>query len=437
MAPFDRLVPPVARMPGFGIELEAYELLVVVVGAALLIGAVVLSVQKGRPFSAAIIYLGIGLAVGIVLDVSETVWFDPTLDPVVFTHVAEFAVIVSLFGAGVKLDRPLTWRAWRSTVMLLLVAMPLTIAGVAAVGYAALGLSIPGAVLLGAALAPTDPVLADDVQVAGPGDEEPEDEARFAITSEAGLNDGLAFPFVMLALFGAQESFQVASTWLWEWLAADVLYAVAVGIAGGAAAGVGIAALSYWVAGRGWLSKPFDGYVALASILVVYGAVEIVEGYGFLAVFAAGVAFRRYEMHHDYNQRLHEFTLTVEKLAEMAVMLMLRTVLPLADIGELLLPLLAVTAGLLFLVRPMAVALALLPTRTRRNERAFIGWFGIRGIGSVYYLGFALGEVGTPDARPLFAAISVAIAASVVLHGISSGYLTRRLLGRAAASDQG
>ena len=420
---------PVSRVPGLGIEIEAYEVLLAVAGLALLVGAVVLSVQKGRPFSAALLYLVIGLAVGAGLRLADVAWFDPTLEPEILTRIAEFAVIVSLFGAGVKLDRPLRWGAWRSTVMLLAVAMPLTIAGVAFLGTWALGLSLPTAVLLGASLAPTDPVLADDVQVEGPGDEVPQDEARFALTSEAGLNDGLAFPFVMLALFGAQQTFDAYSAWLGEWLLADVLYAIALGLAGGAAAGLLIAVITYRISGRGWLSEPFDGYVALASIFLVYGLVEMLEGYGFLAVFAAGVAFRRYERDHEYNQRMHEFTLTIEKLAEMAVMLVLGTVLPLATFGEIGLPVLAVVAGLLFVVRPLAAWIALVGSRASRNERLFIGWFGIRGIGSVYYMGFALAVSPLQDARPLFAAISATIVVSVILHGLTSGYLTRRLLG--------
>jgi NhaP-type Na+/H+ or K+/H+ antiporter len=423
------LIPvPLARVPGFGFEVGPYEALLAVAGLALLVGAVVLSMQKGRPFSAALIYLAIGLAAGAGLRLADVAWFDPTLEPELLTRIAEFAVIVSLFGAGVKLDRPLTWRGWRSTAMLLAVAMPLTIAGVALLGTWALGLSLPAAVLLGASLAPTDPVLADDVQVEGPGGEEPEDEARFALTSEAGLNDGLAFPFVMLAIFGAQQTFDAASAWLGEWLLADVVYAILVGAAGGALAGLTIAVITYRIGGRGWLSEPFDGYVALASTFLVYGLVEMIEGYGFLAVFAAGVAFRRYEHDHEYNQRLHEFTLTIEKLAEMAVMLVLGTVLPLAAFGELALPLLAVVGGLLLVVRPLAAWIALLGSRATRNERIFIGWFGIRGIGSVYYLGFGLQSFQTPESRTLFATISAAIVLSVVLHGLSSSYLGRRLL---------
>jgi NhaP-type Na+/H+ or K+/H+ antiporter len=238
----------------------------------------------------------------------------------------------------------------------------------------------------------------------------------------------------MLAVFGAQQTFDGWSAWLGEWLLADVVYAIALGLAGGAAAGLLIAVVVYRIGGRGWLAQPFDGYVALASIFLVYGLVETIEGYGFLAVFAAGLAFRRYERDHRYNERLHAFTLTVEKLAEMAVMLILGSVLPLADFWELGLPLLVVVFGLLFVVRPLAAWIALLGSRAKRNERIFIAWFGIRGIGSVYYLGFALESFQTPEARPVFAAISAAIVASVVLHGLTSGYLTRFLLGVRAAA---
>jgi NhaP-type Na+/H+ or K+/H+ antiporter len=419
---------PVARVPGLPIEVDPYNLLIAVAGLALLLGAVVLSVQKGRPFSAALIYLVIGLVVGVVVDVAGVRWFDPTFEPELLTHIAEFAVIVSIFGAGVKLDRPLTWAAWRSTALLLIVAMPLTILGVALLGTWALGLTLPGAILLGASLAPTDPVLADDVQVEGPGDEQPEDEGRFSLTAEAGLNDSLAFPFVMLGLFGAQQTFDAASAWIGEWLLADVLYAIGIAAAGGAGAGLLIAMVTYSIGRRGWLSEPFDGYVALASVFMVYGLVEAVEGYGFLAVFVAGVAFRRYERDHSYNERLHEFTLTVEKLAEMAVMLLLGTVLPLDALAELALPLLAIVGGLLFVVRPAAAWLSLVGSHATWRERVFIGWFGIRGVGSVYYLGFTLISIQTPEAEALFAAVSFAVVASVVLHGLTSSYLMRRLL---------
>jgi sodium/hydrogen antiporter len=418
----------VLRAPGWPLEPGLYELLLLVGGAVILAGAVLLSVQKGRPFSAAIVYLAVGVVVGLVLRATGNPWYEPIGDATMFSRAAEVAVIVSLFGAGVKLDRALTWRGWRTTVLLLAVAMPLTIAGVALTGGWLLGMGAASAVLLGAVLAPTDPVLAEDVQVGGPMEDEPEDEARFSLTAEAGMNDGLAFPFVMLALFGYERGFGQIGEWWAEWLLVDLLFAVVVGLLIGAAAGRVLAAVTYRVIDRGWLANPFDAFVAIGAIFAVYGATEMVEGYGFLAVFAAGVAFRRYESEHEVNRRLHEVTLVLEKLAELSVLLLLGSVLPIGGVLELGWPVLVSAGVLLFVVRPAAVLVSLLPSRLPWRERAFIAWFGIRGIGSIYYLGFAFATLTPVDARPLFSVVAVTIIASVVLHGLSSARLARWLL---------
>ena len=417
----------IARTPGWSFDPGLYEILLLIAGLVVLLGAVALSVQRGRPFSAALVYLVVGVIAGLGLRAVGINWYDPIEDAVIFGRAAEIAVVVSVFGAGVKLDRALTWRAWRTTVLLLVIAMPLTIAGVALLGSWLLGLSLPSAILLGAILAPTDPVLAEDVQVGGPMQREPEDEARFALTSEAGLNDGLAFPFVMLAIFGFERGFDTFDQWWWEWLTADLIYAVVAGLLIGALAGRAIAFLTYGVIDRGWLSNPFDTFVAIGAIFAVYGGTELVGGYGFVAVFAAGVAFRRYEHAHEVNQRLHEVTLVVEKLAELAVLLLLGSVLPIGGVLELGWPVLVVAFALIFVIRPVSVLVALLPTRLIARHRLFIAWFGIRGIGSIYYLGFAFAALTPADAGPIFSATAVAILASVVLHGLTSGPLTRRL----------
>ena len=430
----------VARTPGWSFDPGLYELLILVAGLVVLAGAVALSLQRGRPFSAALIYLGAGVVAGLALRGMGVNWYDPLDDAVLFSRTAELAVIVSLFGAGVKLDRPLTWDAWRTTLMLLAIAMPLTIAGVALLGTWLLAMSLPSAILLGAVLAPTDPVLAEDVQVAGPMQSEPEDDARFAITSEAGLNDGLAFPFVMLALFGFARGFDSFGSWWLEWLTADLLYAVLAGIVIGAVAGRLIASLTYRVIDRGWLVNPFDAFVAIGAIFAVYGLTELLGGYGFLAVFASGVAFRRYERGHEVNQRLHDVTLVIEKLAELSVLLLLGSVLPINGVLELGWPVLAVALGLLLVVRPLAVLIALVFSGLAGRQRLFVAWFGIRGIGSIYYLGFAFAALTPVDARPLFSVTAVAILVSVLAHGLSSGPLTRMLIAadrREAASDEG
>jgi NhaP-type Na+/H+ or K+/H+ antiporter len=418
----------IARAPGWAFDFGLYELLLLIGGIVILGGSVVLSVQRGRPFSAAILYLGAGVLAGLILRGMGINWYDPLEDAEIFSRAAGLAVIVSLFGAGVKLDRALTWRNWRTTVLLLAVAMPLTILGMAVIGVWLVGMALASAVLLGAVLAPTDPVLAEDVQVGGPMDSEPEDESRFSITAEAGLNDGLAFPFVILALFGYERGFGRIDGWWLEWLTADLLYAVVIGLISGVVAGRLIAALTYRVVARGWLVSPFDAFVAIGIIFMVYGATELVEAYGFVAVFAAGVAFRRFEASHEVNKRLHEVSLVFEKLAELSVLLLLGSVLPIGGLLEIGWPVLLAALGLLFVVRPLAVMIALLPSGLPMRQRLFIAWFGIRGIGSIYYLGFAFAVLTPTDARPIFSVVAVAIIASVVLHGLTGSWLTRRLI---------
>ena len=433
--PLPLIALPILRTAGWSIEPGLYELLLLVGGVVILVGAVLLSVQRERPFSAALVYLVAGVAIGLLLRAIGFAWYDPIDDALLFNRAAELAVIVSLFGAGVKLDRALTWRGWRTTALLLAVAMPLTIIGVALLGIWLVGMSIASAILLGAVLAPTDPVLADDVQVGGPMEREPEDEARFSLTAEAGLNDGLAFPFVMLALIAYERGISQIGSWWLEWFAADFVYAIAVGVAGGVIAGRLIARFTFRVIDRGWLASPFDAFVAIGAIFAVYGATELIEGYGFLAVFAAGVALRRYEADHEVHHRLHEVTLVIEKLAELSVLLLLGSVLPIGGVLELGWPVLLGALGLIFVVRPAAVLISLLPTRLAWQERLFIAWFGIRGLGSVYYLGFAFAVLTPVDARALFSIVAVAIIVSVTLHGISGAILTRALLRLNARDD--
>jgi NhaP-type Na+/H+ or K+/H+ antiporter len=427
-APFHPAALVIARAGGWEFEPGLYELLLLVGGVVILAGAVALSVQRGRPFSAALVYLAIGVVIGLVLRAVGVSWYDPLEDAELFMRAAERAVIVSVFGAGVKLDRALTWRNWRTTVLLLAIGMPLTIAGMAVIGSWIVGLAAASAILLGATLAPTDPVLAEDVQVGGPMSDEPEDEARFSLTAEAGLNDGLAFPFVMLAILAYERGLDTIGDWFLEWLTADLLYAVIAGLVMGAVAGRLIATATFRVIDRGWLANPFDAFIAIGAILAVYGAAELVEAYGFLAVFAAGIAFRRYEREHEVHQRLHEVTLVVEKLGELTVLLLLGSVLPIGGVLELGWPVVVAALGLILVVRPLAVLVALLPTSRPWRERLFIAWFGIRGIGSIYYLGFAFSVLTPVDARPLFSVVTVAIVISVVVHGLTSSPLTRRLL---------
>jgi sodium/hydrogen antiporter len=309
---------------------------------------------------------------------------------------------------------------------LLLVAMPVTIAGVALFGVLAMGMSLGAAIVLGAILAPTDPVLAGDIGVGPPGDEE-EREPNFSITGEAGLNDGLAFPFLFLGIILAGSE---SPGWFGAWLLEDVLYPIVVAIAVGAALGYGLAAAAVRLRDRGLMAHELDGWLAVAAVLVIYGATEIAGAYGFLAAFVGGVAFRRYEHGHEYNARVHAGAETAEKFGELALILLLGSSLTLAGlqapalVGWLLVP------ALLVLIRPASVVLALTASGLPRPERAFIAWFGVRGIGSLYYVAVAIGTgaLAQSEARTLYWTTAVCVVISVLVHGITSTPLSKRWL---------
>ena len=361
------LVLPLGADRGFSFA-DPYAIALAFAGLAVFAAIGALSHQRERAFSASLVYLGFGLAAATMIDLLGVNWIDPFDDAALIERLAEFAVIVALFGTGLKLERALEPRAWGSVARLLFVAMPLTIAAVALFGVTVMGLSLGAAIILGAILAPTDPVLAGDVGVGPPGDED-EHEPNFALTAEAGLNDGLAFPFVFLGAFVAAEG---GTGWLVQWLAADVLYGVLAGAALGAAGGYAIAAGIVHLRGRRLVIDALDGWVAVGAVLLVYGATEIVGAYGFLAVFAAGVAFRRYEHGHEMNRRVHDGAEVVEKFCELGLILLLGSLVTLGGLGEVGADGWLLVAALLLVVRPLATTLAFVGSQTPPRERAFI-----------------------------------------------------------------
>ena len=313
-----------AAEPGFSWG-DPHALGILFLGLAFFAAVAALSHQHERAFSASLIYLTLGIGAAAVIDLLGVDWLHPIDDADLLEAVSELAIVIALFGTGLKLDRAIGLRSWSIVWRLLGVAMPLTIGAVALFGVHAMGLPLGVALILGAILAPTDPVLAGDVGVGPPGEED-EREPNFALTGEAGLNDGLAFPFLLLGVYVATEG---GTDWLGEWLAADVLYGVAIGLTIGAFAGYGIAASAVWLRRRELLSADFDGWLSVPTVLAVYGLTELIGAYGFLAAFAAGVAFRRHEHTHEHNRRVHDGAEVVEKFGELGVILLIGSMLSL------------------------------------------------------------------------------------------------------------
>lgn len=385
----------------------------------LVIGLLLLAVTLGSswiarlPLSYALIYLLVGVFLGPYG--VKLIQLQP--DAEFIERLTELVVIVSLFSCGLKMNRPLTFPAWVSTARLIGLLMPISIAALAAIGHFLLGMDWGIAILMGAILAPTDPVLASEVQVAHTDDK---NELRFGLTSEGGLNDALAFPFVYFGLHWLKDN--QWQNWIGSWIAVDLIWAIAAGIGGG----ILVAKAVVWLERRSrkniGVEEELEDFVALATILLTYALTEIINGYGFLAVFVAGVVIRKsWRLNDDRKQSQLAFTDQIERLLEVGTILLLGTLLRVEGILQYGAQALIVTGLLLFLVRPAGAWISTIGDRLRPSTRFLFGWFGVRGVGSLYYLSYAIAE-GIPQetAAQVGWITYIAIVVSVVLHGISA-----------------
>ncbi|MDH2427533.1 cation:proton antiporter [Sphaerisporangium sp. TRM90804] len=394
-------------------------------GAGALLAAVLPAVLSRRPFSLPLACVIGGVLIFLLpLPLPEP---DPVAHRVALEHITEICVVISLMGAGLAINRRVSLRGWSTTWRLLGLTMPLTVAAVATAAALLMGLPIAAALLLGAVLAPTDPVLASDVQVGEPVDaENADDEVRFSLTSEAGLNDGLAFPIVYAAIALAAAG---GTGWLGEWALVDVLYRTAAGVLGGLLIGALLGRLFFHTQRENLrLAEHRDGFVALAATFLAYGMTELVHGYGFIAVFVTACTIRNAERAHGYNAVLHGFIEQVERLLTAWLLLLLGGFVAAGGLAALTWQGAAVGLLLLLVIRPAAGWLTQLGGRTGLRERAVTSFFGIRGIGSLYYLAYALNQAdfGIPEEQ-LWAVACFTVLASVVLHGVTATPVMSRL----------
>lgn len=426
-------------------EPTTFTLACIVAGALLIAMTLGGSFIARLPLSSAMLYLGVGVAispVGLGL-----VKLDAFKNAVLLERLTEVAVLISLFTAGMKLEFRRKDGRWRIPVQLATVSMVLTVGAVTALGVYVLNLPLGAAVLLGAILAPTDPVLASDVQVANPGDR---DRLRFGLTGEGGLNDGTAFPFVMLGLglLGLHEMGEGG----WRWWAVDVLWAVAGGLALGWLLGTLVGRAILYLRMRHREALGSDEFIALGLIGLTYGVALLSHTYGFLAVFAAGLALRRIDEPHaqaaapapspdetlspadqeasgaeapaHMMRAVQRFNSQLESFVEVAIVLAVGVLVATTHFRTEVLWFIPV---LFLVIRPVAVYVGLLGTPVRGAQRNLMGWFGIRGIGSLYYLLYAINHhIERALAQQLLSITLAVVVASVVAHGISVTPLMKR-----------
>ncbi|MFN3930444.1 MAG: cation:proton antiporter [Brevundimonas sp.] len=371
------------------------------------------------------------VALGVLVFSTGLLSFDP--DPRTWDtateRLTELVVIISLMGAGLKLDRPPGWRNWSTTFRLLAVAMPLTIAAVAFLGWAGLGFSLAMALLFGASMAPTDPVLAADVQV-GPPREGDGDEVRFGLTSEAGLNDALAFPFVHLAILAAAGGLATQSG-LTDWFTIKVGWKLLAGLGAGWLIGKALGYLLF--RGRRGLSKLGDGLIAVAATLIAYAAAEMVHGYGFLAVFICALVIRGYERDHDFHQEMHDFSDQIERLLMMLLLVLFGGALANGLLSSLTWTDALIGLAVVFVIRPIAGLIAMAGSEQPWRERLLLAFLGIRGVGSVYYLAYGINHGDFGDSERLWAVVGFIILLSIIVHGVTATPLLARLTRRREA----
>ena len=425
-------------------EFDPRILMFVVFGAGLTL-AVTLERWLARYWlSLPILYVAVGFAVwSLPLGLPH---FNPTVDgfdAITLEYATEFIVIASLMAAGIAIDRPVSWANWRQIWPLLLIAMPLTIAAVALLGWWALGLAPASAILLGAALAPTDPVLARSVQVGPPGEDQRHD-VRFSLTVEAGLNDGFAFPFTYLAI--AAVGMTALGDWTLEWAALDLVWRIVAGCAVGYAVG----RIGAWYVFEREADAPLEdideasdeaenpsystseGLIVLGTLLLAYGLAELAEGYGFLAVFVGAVTARQRENRSRYHKISHHFIDQIEQIVLVAVLFGFGAMLASGVLSALTWPAALVGLALIFVIRPISGLLAEANCDLPMIGKLAVAFLGVRGMGSIYYLAYGQNNANFAQIDLLWATVSFAILVSIIVHGVVSGPLIRHVEDRRA-----
>jgi len=404
--------------------MDIYILAITIIGVASLGMAWSPTIARRIRVSYALLYVLLGMLIFYLLG-DHLPDVDPVRSPAIAIHLTELVVLISLMGTGLKIDQQFSFRVWATPFRLVSITMVLCIGVLALLAYHFLHFSLAASLLLGAVLAPTDPVLASDVQV-DPPMEGKKENVRFSLTAEAGMNDGMAFPFTWLAILVATATVQEPAD-LVSWFARDVVYKIIAGITCGIALGRLLAYLVFYLPEHKNFVVIKDGFVAVAATLMVYGITEMVHGYGFVAVFVTAITMRNYEANHKYHRKLHDFTDQMERILLSIVLLIFGGMLVNGILAPLTWPMALVGIGFIIVVRPISALIGMVGTGLVTRERLVISFFGIRGIGSFFYLAFALHEARFAEKRELWALVSFMVVLSLIVHGLTASTTIEKL----------
>jgi NhaP-type Na+/H+ or K+/H+ antiporter len=403
--------------------MDSYVITITLIGIAALGMAWMPSFTKKTGISDSVVYVFLGVLSYLFMDML------PTPDPVRYeeytVHITELVIIISIMGGGLKIDRPFSLKTWGIPFRLLTITMVSCIFLLTMLAYLVLHFDFASSLLLGAALAPTDPVLAADVQV-GPPLEKTKDNVRFALTAEAGMNDGMGFPFTWLAISVASLGPNNAESIL-QWFAYDFVYKIAAGILAGFLLGKLLGYLIFNISEKTKFININDGFIAVASALLVYGLTELVHGYGFIAVFVSAVTLRNYEFTNEFHRDLHDFSDQIERILVAVVLLVFGGSLIHGVLDALTWPMAVVGIIFIFLIRPFSGMVGLMNTDLHVKEKLGISFYGIRGLGSFYYLSFALTQKDFFYSKELWSIVSFIVLLSVVVHGLTAAGVMKRL----------
>ena len=403
--------------------MDHYLVIIAIIGVGILGMAWMPALTAKTRISYSIVYLLLGMLLYSIFD------YLPAPNPKEYKgltlHLTELVVIVSLMCTGLKIDQKFSFRTWIIPFRLVTITMMLCIAAVTAIGLYYFNMPLATALLLAAVLSPTDPVLATDVQVGDPNEKD-RDNVKFSLTAEAGFNDGMAFPFVWLAILismSVVDGGPFMVTWIWK----HVIYQILAGLACGYLLGKLLAYVLFTLSKKYESLVTRDGFVSIAATLIVYGFTEMVHGYGFIAVFIAALTLRGYERDHKYHNRLHAFSDQIERILVAIMLILFGGSLVRGIMNSLTWPMAAFGIVFIFLIRPLAGLAGLIGSRLHIKEKLVISFFGIRGMGSIYYLAFAFSTTFFKNQDQLWAIIAFIILISIGIHGLTAGFTFRKL----------